>query len=336
MRGRKLRTGSLMALFAALILVLGAAPGLAQKKGIHSTKPQPKKFDYPHRANRVTIFFKKPLVAQGTEGKTTSITVQDACGRTLSNTQTQRATMEAAQPGDPVERAWVELDRRKKNPKGRYSVVVSYWLQEDEGGNSEDPNEEDPANQEPRIYEYWFDVHGGPNCDGSSGGGGNGHHNPKNKDKSWNGTGSSGHHGGDHTGDPNLRTAGSTSSTSDHDDHTDLPDLDSYTSPTFGDDDHTDHSTTTPFGDDEFGDPFGDTTGTSPLSDPTDPSLYESEAGQIPEEAADQQTLSAAPGDDLGPQSGTLVVALATALLLGAGGGLFLRKADPAPVRTRS
>jgi hypothetical protein len=332
MTGRKLRTGSLMALFAALVLVLGATPGFAARtKGVHSEKPAPKKFDYPHRASRVTIYFDEALVQPGTEGKATSITVQDECGRTLSNGQTQRATMEAAQEGDPVERAWVLLDRRKKNPKGKYSVTVSYWLASDEGGNSEDPNEDDPANQEPRIYQYWFQVHGGPNCDGSSGGGG--HHN-NNKNKSWDGTGGSGHHGDDHSGNPHTRTAGTTGSTTDHTDHTDLPDLDSYTSPTFGDD-HTDHTTTTPFGDDEFGDPFGDATGSSPLSDPTDPSLYESEAGQIPEEAADQQTLSAAPGDDLGPQSGTLVVALATALLLGAGGGLFLRKTDPAPVRTR-
>jgi hypothetical protein len=334
MRGRRLRSGSLMALFAALVLVLGAAPSFARTKGVHSEKPAPRKFDYPHRADRVTIYFNKALVAQGTEDKATSITVQDECGRTLSNSQTLRRTMSPAQEGDPVERAWVELDRRNKNPNGRYSVVVSYWLAEDEEGNSENPDEDDAANQEPLIYEYWFQVHGGPNCDGSSSGG---HHQKGDKKGVWGGTGGSGHHGGDQSGNPNLRTAGSTTSTG-HTGHSLSPNLGSYTSPSLGDDHDDNHtgSTMTPFGDDDIGDPFGDATGSSPLSDPTDPSLYQSEAGQIPEEASDQQTLSAAPTDDLGPESGTLVVALATALLLGAGGGLFLRKSDPAPVRSRS
>lgn len=322
-----------MALLVALVLVLGAAPGLAQEDdGIHSTKPA--KRDYPHKANRVTIRFSEPLVEEGTEGKDPTITVQDECGRTLSSD-----TMAPEEP-DWAERAFVMLDRRNKNPNGRYSVVVSYWLASDEGENSEDPDSEDPANQAPRIYKYWFRVHGGPNCEGTPKGGGHhgGNNNEKKKKRVWGGTSGNDHDDSDgHSESSNLRTAGSTSGTGST--HTDT-DFGSYTSPTLSsDDDHTTNhtgSSMTPFGEEDFGDPFGDATGTSPLSNPTDPSLYESEAGQIPEEAEDQQTLSAAPTDDLGPESGTLVVALVTALLMGVGGGLFLRKTEPPPIRTRS
>jgi hypothetical protein len=334
MRGRQLRSGSLVALVGALILVLGAAPSLAQRKGIHSTDPLPKRFDNPHKQSRVTIFFDEALVEEGTEGKEVSISVTDECGRRLAGTDVQRVT---AEDQEWVEKATVQLDRRKKNPRGKYSVVVSYWLASDEVENPEDPNEPDPPAQEARIFEYWFNVHGGPNCDGSDrpghGGGHGGGDGDDNKNQVWGNTSGSEHDSdGGHMGHENLRSA--TGSTTDHTtDHT--TDFSSFTSPTIPSSDHSSTHTgsTTPFGENDFGDPFGDTTGTSPLSDPTDPSLYDSEPGQIPEEA-EEQTLSAAPADDLEPEPSTLVVALATALLLGVGGGLFLRRTDPAPIRS--
>ena len=336
MRGRKLRSGSLVALVGALILVLGSAPSLAQRKPAHiyDTIPDKDKRDYPHRANRVTVRFKKALVEEGTEGKNTTIVVEDACGRTLSGATTRAPAPEGQ---EWVEKASVELDRRTKNPRGVYSVFVSYWLASDGDENPEDPGEDDPPAQEARTYEYSFHVHGGPNCDGSPrpghGGGHGGGDGNDNKNRVWGNTSGSGHDSdGGHTGHENLRSA--TGSSTDHTtDHT--TDFSPFTSPTFPSSDHSSTHTgsTTPFGEDDFGDPFGDTTGTSPLSDPTDPSLYDSEPGQIPEEAEDQ-TLSAAPADDLEPEPSTLVVALATALLLGVGGGLFLRRTDPAPIRS--
>ena len=81
---------------------------------------------------------------------------------------------------------------------------------------------------------------------------------------------------------------------------------------------------------------FSDTTGESPLADPTAPSTLDGDPGVVPQEADEQQRLSAAPSDVLEPESATLVVALATALLLGVGGGLFLRKTDPGPARARA
>jgi hypothetical protein len=334
MRGRKLRSGSLMALVGALILVLGAAPGLAQRKPPEIYETIPDKSEMEHRANRVTVMFKEALVEQGVEGKETTITVEDACGRLLSNSTTQRAMAPAGEEAW-VERAFVDLDRRTKNPNGVYSVFVTYWLASDEVENPQDPNEPDPPNQEPRTYAYSFQVHGGPNCDGSPKPG-HGGHGGGDKKQVWGNTSGTGHDSnGGHVGHDNLRTA--TGSTTDHTtDHT-TTDFSSFTSPLISSsDDHspTHTGSTTPFGEDDFGDPFGDTTGTPPLSDPTDPSLYESEPGEIPEEAEDQQTLSAAPADDIEPEPSMLVVALALALLLGVGGGLFLRKTDPAPIRS--
>jgi hypothetical protein len=334
MRGRKLRSGSLVALVGALILVLGAAPSLAERKprAIYETIPDKDKRDYPHKADRVTVKFRKALVEQEAEDKETTITVEDACGRLLSNSSTQRAMAPAG--GEAwVEKAFVDLDRRE-NPKGVYSVFVTYWLASDEEDPG-DPDEDDAPAPEARTYEYSFHVHGGPNCDGSpKPGHGGGHGGGGDKKRVWGNTSGTGHNSdGGHVGHDNLRTA--TGSTTDHTpDHT--TDFSSFTSPLIsssGDHSPTHTGSTTPFGEDDFGDPFGDTTGTSPLSDPTDPSLYDSEAGQIPEEAEDQQTLSAAPADDLEPEPSMLVVALALALLLGVGGGLFLRRTDPAPIR---
>lgn len=328
MRGRKLRSGSLAALLGALILVLGAAPSLAERKPaeIYDTIPDKGKKDYPQRAKRVTVRFKEPLVEEGTEGKQTTIVVEDACGRTLSG-----ATTRAPAPGGQVwvEKASVELVRRTKNPRGVYSVFVSYWLASDEEENPENPDEDDPPAQEARTYEYSFHVRRGPDCDGSpkpgnpGQGGGNGNDNKK---RVWGNTSGSGRE--------NVRSV--TSSPTDQTTDPTTTDFSPFTSPTIPssvDNSSTNTGSTTPFGEDDFGDPFGDTTGTSPLSDPTDPSLYGSEPGQIPEEAEDQ-TLSAAPAEDLEPEPSTLVVALATALLLGVGGGLFLRRTDPAPIRS--
>ena len=208
MKGRKLRSGSLVALLGALILVLGAAPSLAERKPaeILETFPDKGKRTYPHKAPRVTVKFKEALVAQGTEGKEPTIFVQDACGRTLSGATTRALAPEGE---EWVEKAMVELDRRKKNPSGVYSVSISYWLASDEG-NPDDPGGEDPPNQEPRTYDYSFHVHGGPNCDGSDdpghpghgGGGDNG-----GKDHVWGNTSGSGHdHDGGHAGHENLRS----------------------------------------------------------------------------------------------------------------------------------
>jgi len=333
MRGRKLRSGSLVALIGALILVLGSAPSLAQRKPaeIFDTIPDKGKRDYPHRAKHVTVRFKEALVAEGTKGKRTTILVKDACGRTLSGATTRRPAPEGQ---EWVEKASVALDRRAKNPRGVYSVFVNYWLASDEEDNPEDPGEDDPPAPEARTYEYSFHVHGGPNCDGSPKPGHGGGHGNDNKKQVWGNTSGSGHDSdGGHTGHENLRSA--TGSTTNHSAGHTTTDFSPFTSPTIPSSDHSSTHTgsTTPFGEDDFGDPFGDSTGTSPLSDPTDPSLYGSEPGQIPEEAEDQ-TLSAAPADALEPEPSTLVVALATALLLGVGGGLFLRRTDPTPIRS--
>ena len=340
MRGRKLRSGSLVALLGALILVLGAAPTLGQnrERDVHDRKPDKGTRDYPHKAGKVTIWFTEALVIDNENQKTT-IAVEDSCGRRLSSVTEFKDTRGSE---EHAAKAWVMLDRRNKNPKGLYFVTAEYWLESDEEENTEDPDEPDPANPEARTYTYKFKVHGGPNCDGTPPGGGGGNQPPGHggdKNRVWGNTSGNDHdHTDGHVGSENLRTAGSTGTGSTHDDHTDTSDFSSYTSPTIPSSDHTDHnsSSTTPFGEDDFGDSFGESTGNPPLSDPTDPSLYANEAGQIPEEAEDQQTLSAAPIDDLGPESGTLVVALATALLLGVGGGLFLRRTDPAPIRPPS
>jgi hypothetical protein len=343
MRGRKLRSGSLVALVGALVLVLGAAPTFGQEAGmtrgdVYDVSPEKNKLEYPHRAGRVNIKFRKPLVTDDAN-KPTSVSVRDECGRLLSNNVTE--VTENPNPPADGENGWfhkasVQLDRRNKNPSGWYDVTAEYWLETDEEGDPPAPGEDDPPAPESRTYSYRFKVHGGPNCDGSpKPGHGGGHGGGGDKKRVWGNTSGTGHNSNDgHTGHDNLRTA--TGSTTDHTtNHT--TDFSSFTSPLIsssGDHSSTTHTgSTTPFGEDDFGDPFGDTTGTPPLSDPTDPSLYDSEAGQIPEEAEDQQTLSAAPADDLEPEPSMLVVALALALLLGVGGGLFLRRTDPAPIR---
>jgi hypothetical protein len=348
MRGRTLRSTSLVALLSALILLLGAALTFSQseaknrERDVFDRKPDKGTRDFPHKAGRVTIWFTKALVKDNAD-QATSITVEDSCGRILSNNTTTSWNRSGSHE-DWVGKASVVLDRRSTNPKGLYYVTAEYWLKSDEGEPSEDPGQDDPPAAQARTYTYKFNVHGGPNCDGSGGGdhpghggGGNGN---GDKTRVWGSTSGDDHdHDGGHLGHENLRTAGSTSST--HDDHNSstYDPFNPYTSPTIpSSDDHSDHitSSTSPFGEDDFGDPFGESTGNSPISDPTDPSLSSTEPGLIPEEAEDQQTLTATPIEDLGPESGTLVVALATALLLGVGGGLFLRRTDPAPIRRRS
>jgi hypothetical protein len=346
MRGRKLRSGSLLALLGALILVLGAAPTFGQETGnrerdVFDRKPDKGTRDYPHKANRVTIWFTEALVTDNPDQKTT-ISVEDECGRRLSSGVTEAKNTRGNE--DFVGKAWVMLDRRNTNPKGLYYVTAEYWLESDEEENSEDPEGEDPPAAQARTYTYKFKVHGGPNCDGSSGGGGNhppghgGGGSSGDKKRVWGTTSGSGHDPtGGHAGHENLRSATGSTTTDHTPDHT-TSDFTPYTSPTIPsshDDPMTHTGSTTPFGEDDFGDPFGESTGNSPLSDPTDPTLYDSEVGQVPEEAEDQ-TLSAAPADELEPEASTLVVALATALLLGVGGGLFLRRTDPAPIRPRS
>lgn len=340
-----------MALLCALILVLGAAPSLGQPaqetaKDIYARKPDKGTRDDLLRARRVTLSFKKAIVTDD-DTRETTITVKDACDRVLSNKVTESKNTTGNE--EFVGKAWVKLDRLDKKPKGLYYVRAKYWLESEEEEISPTPGVDDAANPEARIYTYKFRVSGGPNCDGSGGGGNNppGHDPGGNNDKKrvWSSTSGSSHDDdGGHVGHENLRSPTSASSTgSTYSSSTNTSDFNpytSYTSPTIPSSDggqtNYNSNSTTPFGEDDFGDPFGESTGNSPLSDPTDPSLYESEAGQIPEEAEDQQTLSATPDEELGPESGTLVVALATALLLGVGGGLFLRRTDPAPIRSQS
>ncbi|MPZ91003.1 MAG: hypothetical protein GEU68_05115 [Actinobacteria bacterium] len=336
MRGRGLRRGSLTALVCALTLVVGVGSALA------GSRPREVKSESPEKGilkrwppSKVTVRFYNGEL--GPE-KDVTIEVRDRCERLLGK---------GTQPGPDEEATGphvvsIPLDKQEKNPRGRYAVSVTYWpAPEEPEEDGSDPGETPPADEEEetaeeeskttaeeesKTYEYGFRVRRGPSCDPP----GDGNNNHKKKTRVWGTTGGSGQRG---DGNENMRTASpTTDSTTDHT----STDFGSYTSPTLSGDDYANTgSSMTPFGEDDFGEPFGDTTGTSPLSDPTDPSLYDSEVGQVPEEAEDQ-TLSAARADDLEPEPSTLVVALATALLLGVGGGLFLRRTDPAPIRARS
>src|SRR5665809_45741 len=236
MRGRKLRSGSLMALLGALILVLGAAPTFGQNResDVFDRKPDKGTSDYPHKAGRVTIWFTKDLVTD-IEGQETTISVEDSCGRILSNNDTTSWNRKVSQEEQNWRaKAWVMLDRRNTNPKGLYYVTAEYWLESDEEENSEDPEGEDPPAAQARTYTYKFRVHGGPNCDGSGGGGNHppGHDPGDNGDKKrvWGNTSGDDHdHTGGHVGSENLRSPVNSSSPT-HSDHTDMSDFDPYTS----------------------------------------------------------------------------------------------------------
>jgi hypothetical protein len=351
MRGRKLRSGSLVALLGALILVLGTGSALADRRPDEVERESPEQGSLLHRApSKVTIVFRKGTLVPDEK---VDVTVLDGCERVLGSGSVAGPGEDAKGPHDVS----IPLDETMRNakPRGRYFVTVEYWLatkDESEGepadpdeGEPADPDEGEPADQdegEPadqkETYQYAFRVGLGPRCDAPKpkpdpDPGGNDGDRKKQK-RAWGSTSSSAQNNdAGHAGNPNLRTARSTTG-SDTTDSTST-DFGSYTSPTLSGDDYANTGSTTPFGEDDFGDPFGESTGNSPLSDPTDPTLYDSEVGQVPEEAEDQ-TLSAAPADDLEPEPSTLVVALATALLLGVGGGLFLRRTDPAPIRARS
>ncbi len=339
-----------MVLAAALVFALVSAPALAGHRDEHpavkSENPPAHKKDRHRPPDKVTVkFFNGSL----REGKDVAITVTDACDRTIS-----KATTEFDGPKAEGEGADVASVALRKQPKGRYDVRVEYWpaeedegteedeIPEDEGTEDSDPDPDGNPPDEPEIYKYHFSIHLGPHCDGEKDRKKDKDHHGGGKTKrSWGSTGGDGHDGHG-ANDDNLRSpdamnesTGSTHSTHTPSGTTSFP---SYTSPSYtspSERDHFDHrdndsSSTT------FGDSFGDATGNSPISDPTDPSLYSAQPGQVPEEAEDQQQLNASSTlEEVDPGSGTLVVALTIALLLGVGGGLFLRRTEPAPVRPR-
>ena len=330
MNRRARTTAGLLASLAALLLAAGMVPAAADPpEGVQRARPR--EGALPNRApDEVVITFSDPAP------KDTSIKVNDACDRTIS---TKKTTVS----GD---RASVGLN---KAPRGRYRVRVTFTVPaEPEPTPSESPPPTEtptptPTDTPPPSEEKWrysFRVQAGPACDGSDGGndGGNDGNGDKKKRYSWGSTNDPNQHGGTHAASPsNPITAGTThagqarSSTS-------SPSYSPGYSPFFnGPSTATDPSTysAVPDFDSSFGDSaFDSTTEDTPLSDPTDPTLADPDAEVIaPLEADDEQSLNAAPTDGLEPEAGVLVVALAVALLLGAGGGLFLRKADPAPSR---
>ena len=322
MKRRAGKIAGLLAAVATLLLAAGMVPAAADPpQDIKSAKPRENA--ELHRApEEVVVTFSEEARDD------TSITVK-ACDRTVSNADTTVS-------GD---KASVSL---KGEPRGRYRVSVSYTvITEPEpepsetatpGTPSPEPTETPPPDEQTKKWNYSFKVHFGPDCDGSGGNHGN------KKKYSWGSTNDTSHHGGHHAASPsNPITAGSTT----HSDHTGSPTSPTTYSPSYtpfynspsSTTDHDTHSAIPDF-DSGFGDSAFESTEDSQLSDPTDPSLATPEPEVIaPEEADDEQSLSAAPTDTLEPESGVLVVALAAALLLGAGGGLFLRKADPTPTR---
>lgn len=316
-------TAGLLAPVAALLLAAGAVPAVADRPKVKKVNPPQDAFEHYAPDKVVVTFSDDPP-------EDTAITVTDRCKRKVSARKTKVA-------GD---RASVAI---KKKPKGLYRVTIAYTVESDDPEPSPSPGEspspgsspgpeptEDPPDEaEPEEYRYSFRVHRGPSCEGGDG--------PKDKKQySWGSTNkSNNHHGhGDHdSSNPNVRTAGptdhagdhagdSTSSSSHEGDH-------AFANPS-ATNDHSEHDSSD-FSDDFSDSAFNDTPGDTPLSDPTDPSLDESQPEVAEPEGTGDQSLSASPADVLEPSSGVLLIALASALLLGAGGGLFLRKADRAP-----
>ncbi|MGH2777008.1 MAG: copper resistance protein CopC, partial [Actinomycetota bacterium] len=316
-------TAGLLAALAALLLAAGMVPAAADPpKEIEKAKPG--EDAQPNRApDEVVITFSDGAPED------TSIKVVDTCDHTIS---AERTTVTGDQ-------ASVNLN---KAPRGRYRVRVHYTVAEPPpstppptGTPSPTPTETPPPDEE--TWRYSFRVQWGPACDGSDDGdGGNGGGDGDKKTRySWGSTNDPSQHGGTHAASPSnpitattthSGNAGSASSPSYSPGYSPF-----YNSPN---DDFTTHSAVPEF-DSSFGDSaFDSTTEDTPLSDPTDPTLADPDTEVIaPEEADDEQSFSAAPTDSLEPEAGVLVVALAAALLLGAGGGLFLRKADPAASR---
>jgi methionine-rich copper-binding protein CopC len=326
MNRRARTTAGLLAALAALLLAAGMVPAVADPpKEVERAKPRDGA--QPNRApDEVVVTFSDEAPED------TSITVLDACDRTISAKKTTVTDNQAS----------VELN---KAPRGRYRVRVSYTVvDEPESPSSESPPPTESPSPSPtetpdeRTEEKWgysFRVQTGPACDGSDDGeGGNDDGGDKKKRYSWGSTNDPSQHGGTHAASPsNPITAGTT-----HSGQAGSSSSPSYSpgySPFYSSpSDSSTHSAVPDF-DSSFGDSaFDSTTEDTPLSDPTDPTLADPDAEVIaPEKADDEQSLSAAPNDSLEPEAGVLVVALAAALLLGAGGGLFLRKADPAPSR---
>lgn len=328
MNRRARTTAGLLAALAALLLATGMVPAVADRpKEVERTKPR--EDAQPNRApDEVVVTFSDEAPED------TSIKVVDACDRTISAKKTTVTGNQAS----------AELN---KAPRGRYRVRVRYTVIDDSepppsspppssppptGTPTPTPTDTPPPHEE--KWGYSFRVQTGPACDGSDGGEGGNDGGDKEKRYSWGSTNDPSQHGGTHAASPsNPITAGTThsgqagsaSSPSYSPGYTPF-----YSSPS----DSSTHSAVPDF-DSNFGDSaFDSTTEDTPLSDPTDPTLADPDAEVVaPEKADDEQSLSAAPNDSLEPEAGVLVVALAAALLLGAGGGLFLRKADPAPSR---
>jgi len=361
MRARTVRSAGLAACVVALALSMGATSALADPRppdheDIEATLPSHR--EKAHKPDKVMVKFKEKLRAEpeagedddGRHGAAITVTSDECDDEVVSGATTIKGRL-----------ATVALTERFR---GRHQVLVEYWLEEDdatseedeEGEEGEDPDPEPPPDDEPEkpeTYSFWFNTHGGTDCDGKKdkdkdknhdGHGGN----EKSKKQSWGSTsGSGGHHGG-HGDSSDMRTATapgtSTTTGMEHSTHSMTPSFSSPTSSTMPSStapsttDHSNHTKEAPAPalDKGLEGPFSDTTGESPLADPTAPSTVDGEPGVLPQEADEQQRLSAAPSDVLEPESGTLLVALATALLLGIGGGLFLRKTDPSPVRARA
>lgn len=374
MRARTVRSAGLAACVVALALSMGATSALADPRppdheDIEATLPSHR--EKAHKPDKVMVKFKEKLRAEpkagedddGRHGATITVTSDECDDEVVSGATTIEGRL-----------ATVALTERFR---GRHQVLVEYWLEEDdatseedeEGEEGEDPDPEPPPDDEPEkpeTYSFWFNTHGGTDCDGkkdqdkdkSHDGhgdkdkdkdkGGHDGHGDKDKKQSWGSTsGSGGHHGGHgDTTDMRTATAPGTSTTTgmEHSTHSMTPSFSSPTSSTMpsstapSTSDHSNHTKEAPAPalDEGLEGPFSVTTGESPLADPTAPSTVDGEPGVLPQEADEQQRLSAAPSDVLEPESGTLLVALATALLLGVGGGLFLRKTDPSPVRARA
>jgi hypothetical protein len=319
----------LLAAVAALLLAAGLVPAAADPPKDIVVSPRDNSIQ--HKAPDKVVVTYSDVAPEDT-----SITVEDACERTISAKRTIVSGRKA-------------LVGVNKGPRGRYRVRVRYTVvaepepdpsespsPEPSESPSPEPSETPPPEEKTEKWGYSFKVHAGPACDGSDD-----NHGKKKQPKkySWGSTTDSSHHGGNHAASSsNPITAGSTT----HSGYTGSPTSATSYSPNYtpfydGRGSTTDNTTHSALPDFESG--FGDsafesTPEDSQLSDPTDPLLASPEPEVIaPEEADDEQSLSAAPTDTLEPESGVLVVALAAALLLGAGGGLFLRKADPARAR---
>ena len=334
---------------AALVLALGALPGGAQTQEQENTIEIKRRSPEPGghlQGKKVRVTFSEPVHPD------TTITVR-ACTR--PNQRTKRVSGETTVNG---KFASTQIDKRFF---AYHQVTVRWAPPEDAEAPPEDaeaspspspsPTDEEGAGDdtEPQWKTATYRIHVvGPNrC--RKKGDGNPPNNPPNnggdKQTSWGSTGHKGHVSA--SGSPSHHGS-SGSTTTNHSDHDTTTGTSSSTfnSSTFGSSstssgttDHSDHRSSSgtsfdSFDDRDSGTRFS-TTPDSPLSDPT-ATPFDTEQPEVaqPEDAtSDELPFSASGTGEPEPESGTLVVALAAALLLGVCGGLFLRKADAAPPR---